>query len=216
MGVSRERSEHVTEAGTQPSCWHSRAPGARAACQRAEGEGFEPSGYRYPAVFKINSDVALTCCSASIEHRISGFRAPSVPVRDPLVPHDVAREWHGNPICIRLEGPVLARSGPMRSVSRSSIFLLLFPSFTPPVASVARMSPRHDPAEREAHLRRFGHVSAKYPHIVAQAYKGDLAAVESATDQQVAERVRAWELQQGVEPTDWVAIGDAERRAGSD
>lgn len=77
------------------------------------------------------------------------------------------------------------------------------------------MSPRHDPADREAHLQRFGQVSARYPHIVAQAYGGDLAAVESATDQQVADRVSAWELQQGVEPTDWVSIGNAERRAGS-
>jgi len=75
------------------------------------------------------------------------------------------------------------------------------------------MSPRHDGTERDAHLHRFGQVSAKYPHIVAQAYGGDLAAAHAATDQQVADRVRAWEVAQGREPSDWVAIGAAERRA---
>lgn len=80
----------------------------------------------------------------------------------------------------------------------------------PSVASVVRMSPRHDATEREAHLARFGQVSATYPHIVAQAYGGDLAAAQAATDQQVADQVRAWEVEQGREPGDWVAIGAAE------
>lgn len=62
-----------------------------------------------------------------------------------------------------------------------------------------------------AHAIRFREVSTRYPRRVAEAYGGDIAAAAAATDAQVAGRVAAWEIAQGLTPRDWRAIGREER-----
>ena len=57
------------------------------------------------------------------------------------------------------------------------------------------------------HLRRFRRVSNRYPRTVAEAYGGDIAAADADSDEEVADRVREWELSEGIEPRDWYAIG---------
>jgi hypothetical protein len=62
-----------------------------------------------------------------------------------------------------------------------------------------------------AHSERFRKVSTRYPRRVAEAYERNLEAAAADSDEQVAARVRAWELAQGLEPRDWQAIGADER-----
>jgi hypothetical protein len=52
------------------------------------------------------------------------------------------------------------------------------------------------------HSTRFRKVSTLYPHMVALAYSGDLAAAMADSDEQVAARVAKWERSQGLEPRD--------------
>ena len=59
---------------------------------------------------------------------------------------------------------------------------------------------------------RFRRVANKYPAIVTNAYNGDTEAAMKDDDDTVAERVREWEISQGREPRDWVAIGRNEGR----
>jgi hypothetical protein len=63
-----------------------------------------------------------------------------------------------------------------------------------------------------SHSERFRKVSNRYPHVVAEAYGGDLARAARDTDEQVAETVATWERAQGVEVRDWPAIGREEGR----
>ena len=64
---------------------------------------------------------------------------------------------------------------------------------------------------RRAHSERFRKVSTRYPHLVSEAYDGDLAAVAGDDDETVAARVVEWERSQGLEPRDWTAVGEEER-----
>lgn len=66
-------------------------------------------------------------------------------------------------------------------------------------------------AQRERHVKRFGAVSRRYPRRVAAAYGGDLESAARSTDDQVAAKVRAYELKHWLEPCDWRAIGAEER-----
>lgn len=61
------------------------------------------------------------------------------------------------------------------------------------------------------HSARFRQVSTLYPRRVAEAYGGDIAAAAQDGDVTVAQRVRNWEIDQGIEPMDWIAIGREER-----
>jgi hypothetical protein len=63
----------------------------------------------------------------------------------------------------------------------------------------------------EKHSRRFREVSNRYPRRVAEAFDGDLIAALRASDDAVAERVTAWEREQGLELVDWHAVGASER-----
>ena len=65
--------------------------------------------------------------------------------------------------------------------------------------------------EIEEHSIRFRRVGSGYAHAVALAYDGDLAAAARATNEEVAAKVREWEVAHGIEPRDWVAIGRDER-----
>jgi hypothetical protein len=62
-----------------------------------------------------------------------------------------------------------------------------------------------------AHSERFRKVSTRYPHMVAQAYGGDLARAATDTDEEVAARVAAWGEAHGMTVQDWQAIGREER-----
>jgi hypothetical protein len=62
------------------------------------------------------------------------------------------------------------------------------------------------------HSERFRKVSNRYPLRVAEAYKGDLSRALSDSDDQVAATVAAWERRQGLEVTDWEALGAQERK----
>jgi hypothetical protein len=73
-----------------------------------------------------------------------------------------------------------------------------------------------DGDERAAHAERFRLVSTRYPRRVAEAYGGDLARAMADSDEEVAERVRAWEVERGLEPRDWRTIGRVERAEPSD
>jgi hypothetical protein len=64
----------------------------------------------------------------------------------------------------------------------------------------------------DEHTIRFGKVASEYPRVVAEAYGGDIAAAARDTDEQVSVRVREWEVRQGLEPQDWIAIGRSEGR----
>jgi hypothetical protein len=66
-------------------------------------------------------------------------------------------------------------------------------------------------AEAVAHSKRFRKVSTRYPYIVAMAYEHDIARAAAASDEEVAERVAAYEEAYGWGPRDWVAIGREER-----
>jgi hypothetical protein len=61
------------------------------------------------------------------------------------------------------------------------------------------------------HTERFRKVSNRYPRRVAEAYAGDLTSAMADNDKQVAATVAAWEGAQGLEVTDWVAVGEQER-----
>lgn len=66
------------------------------------------------------------------------------------------------------------------------------------------------------HSERFRKVSNRYPRRVAEAYGLDIARAAADSDEKVAATVRAWEIEQGLEPRDWVAIGLAEGRDDRD
>jgi hypothetical protein len=66
-------------------------------------------------------------------------------------------------------------------------------------------------AAQRAHSIRFRKVSIRYPRRVTEAYGGDAAAAARDDDATVAKKVRQWELANGVEPRDWVKIGQVER-----
>jgi hypothetical protein len=57
---------------------------------------------------------------------------------------------------------------------------------------------------------------AKYPLMVTCAYNGDIRAAAKDDDATVAARVREWEISQGIEPRDWVAIVREQRRGDPD
>jgi hypothetical protein len=46
---------------------------------------------------------------------------------------------------------------------------------------------------------RFRKVASKYPRVVTEAYGGDIAQAARDTDEQVAVKVREWEVRQGLE-----------------
>jgi len=58
---------------------------------------------------------------------------------------------------------------------------------------------------------RFRKVSNRYPLRVAEAYKGDLSRALSASNEEVAATVAAWERRQGLDVRDWTAMGKQER-----
>jgi hypothetical protein len=62
-----------------------------------------------------------------------------------------------------------------------------------------------------AHSQRFRKVANGYPRRVAEAYSGDITRAALDSDEQVAERVAAWERANGREVQDWPAIGRSER-----
>jgi hypothetical protein len=62
------------------------------------------------------------------------------------------------------------------------------------------------------HSDRFGRVSNRYPRRVAEAYAGDLGRSIKESDNRVKDTVAAWEKGQGLEVTDWIAVGEQERR----
>jgi hypothetical protein len=68
-----------------------------------------------------------------------------------------------------------------------------------------------DDDQRRRHSERFRRVSNRYPRRVAEAYGGDLARAATDSDEQVAATVRVWEVDQGITPLDWRAIGRVER-----
>jgi hypothetical protein len=55
-------------------------------------------------------------------------------------------------------------------------------------------------------------VSNRYPRRVAEAYAGDLGRSIKESDNRVKDTVAAWEKGQGLEVTDWIAVGEQERR----
>ena len=61
------------------------------------------------------------------------------------------------------------------------------------------------------HSERFRKVSNRYPRRVAEAYGNDLRRALLDSDEQVAATVAAWERSQGLEVTDWTALGAQER-----
>jgi hypothetical protein len=69
------------------------------------------------------------------------------------------------------------------------------------------------PQNAIAHSNRFRRVSNRYPHMVALAYDLDIVAAARDTDEQVAERVAAYERAQGWTPRNWKAIGRSEGRS---
>jgi hypothetical protein len=57
---------------------------------------------------------------------------------------------------------------------------------------------------RNKHSIRFRRIGGeRYPRRVVEAYAGDLCAPAKASDEQVAEQVREWEIAQGIEPVNW-------------
>ena len=80
---------------------------------------------------------------------------------------------------------------------------------------MVRKSTARKPTKVDDFFSRFQKVSKLYPVLVDQAYGGydGLEAAMGDTDEQVASRVHAWEIAQGREPQNWVAIGREERRA---
>ncbi len=62
------------------------------------------------------------------------------------------------------------------------------------------------------HSERFQKVSNRYPRRVAEAYAGDLTRAMTDSDDKVKAMVAAWERSQGLEVTDWIAIGEQERQ----
>jgi hypothetical protein len=61
------------------------------------------------------------------------------------------------------------------------------------------------------HSQRFRRVSNRYPLRVTEAYGGDLEQAMADTDEEVAATVRDWERSQGLEVTNWYALGAEER-----
>jgi hypothetical protein len=66
--------------------------------------------------------------------------------------------------------------------------------------------------EMVMHILRFRKVSNYYANAVTRAYRKDHAAAARDSDEQVATKVREWEISEGIEPRDWVKIGQEERR----
>ena len=67
---------------------------------------------------------------------------------------------------------------------------------------------KNDPAIQ--HSLRFRKVANGYPARVIEAYEGDLAAAARDSDEQVAERVRQWEMAHHCGPIDWVWLGQVD------
>lgn len=61
-----------------------------------------------------------------------------------------------------------------------------------------------------AHSLRFRKVSNGYPHHVAKAYGGDIAAAMADDDPTVAATVAAWEVANGLQVRDWHLLGQEE------
>ena len=74
----------------------------------------------------------------------------------------------------------------------------------------AEMRRQHGDAAVD-HGIRFRKVSTRYPHVVAQAYGGDIERAAADSDEDVAARVAIWEQAQGLPLIDWHAIGAEER-----
>ena len=72
---------------------------------------------------------------------------------------------------------------------------------------------RHE--DQVLHSNRFRKVANDYAHAVALAYGRDLAASARESDEQVAIKVREWEIAHGLEPRNWVAIGIEEGRGAN-
>jgi hypothetical protein len=72
--------------------------------------------------------------------------------------------------------------------------------------------PQRVTAVAVAHSLRFREVATGYPHAVALAYGRDLAAAAADSDEQVAARVAAWEIAEGIEPRDWHELGAEQRK----
>jgi hypothetical protein len=66
-----------------------------------------------------------------------------------------------------------------------------------------------------AQARRCRFVANDYPRVVAHAYNGQLERAAKHTDGEIAATVAEWERSTGIEPRDWIAIGQQERE-GSD
>jgi hypothetical protein len=64
-----------------------------------------------------------------------------------------------------------------------------------------------------AQARRCRSVANDYPRVVAHAYNGQPERVAKDTDEEVAANVAEWERSTGIEPRDWIAIGQQEREA---
>ncbi len=60
------------------------------------------------------------------------------------------------------------------------------------------------------HTIRFRKVSNRYPLRVTEAYLGNQEEASRDDDATVAERVRQWEIAHGIEPRDWVKIGQVD------
>jgi hypothetical protein len=57
---------------------------------------------------------------------------------------------------------------------------------------------------RIKHSIRFRRIGGeRYPRRVVEAYAGDLDGPAQASNEQVAAKVREWEISQGIEPVNW-------------
>jgi hypothetical protein len=72
----------------------------------------------------------------------------------------------------------------------------------------------NDPVIR--YTNRFRLVANRYPLTVTYAYDGDIEAAAKDDDVTVANRVREWEISEGIEPRDWIANGREERHGDPD
>ena len=64
----------------------------------------------------------------------------------------------------------------------------------------------------ERHSERFRKVSNRYRRRVSEAYGGDLIRAIIDSDDKVKATVAAWEKRQGLDVTDWIAVGEQERK----
>lgn len=66
------------------------------------------------------------------------------------------------------------------------------------------------------HSIRWRKVSNRFPLTVHYAYGGDIAQALQDDDATVFERVRQWEISEGIEPRDWVRWGKEEEGRDED